>query len=511
MAGLPNFGSSFADALLSTMGALDARKKAQAEQVEVERRNRVFDTFETAGNVYQGEGTEGLLDQKGYDKLVKQQAKEAKRAKGAVPAAMQTPATPVPVPDVTAPGATPAAPQAAMTAPSAPAAPADTQFIQDFDATFAPRQKAGMPAAQPAAELPPVAAQAPATTTEKVPVDAAQTGPAVKGPDDKKYYKVMVGDKVMYAPADRVKRLSGPDLYKAQADALDRIDPVQAAALRKTVIGMEKDNIELSTMKMAQGVQVAKAAAANGDWAGFANALATTYNQAVPDSMQATVVNDPQQGPVLVRKDVSGMTISQTPLNGVDPSTGMRNADMLMAQAEALTTTSGMTSWLKSVADMRTNVITNAFNQAKTAQTEQQTKQEKELFPLEVAEKKARIAATNRSNRGSAGGSGDGRYGVPTSMPVYGTDADGNRVQVGQDIVRKGKDGRIEALSTGFGEYMPYGYDWDRMATDMRRQGGKLGLQVGIDEKTGLPAYRAIKSGKVTPISANTLESYRRK
>ena len=192
-----------------------------------------------------------------YDKLRKQQAKEAKGGKGTVPAAMQTPATPVPVPDVTAPGATPAAPQAAM------APPADTQFNQDFDATFAPRQKAGMPAAQPVVELPPVAAQAPAAPAEKIPVDAAQTGPAVKGPDNKQYYKVMVGDKVMYAPADRVTRLSGPDLYKAQADALDRIDPVLAAALRKTVIGMEKDNIELSTMKMAQGVQVAKAAAAN--------------------------------------------------------------------------------------------------------------------------------------------------------------------------------------------------------------------------------------------------------
>jgi len=511
MAGLPNFGSSFADALLGTMGAIDARKKAQAEQVEVERRNRVFDTFETAGNVVQGEGTEGLLDQKSYDKLLKQQAKEAKRAKSAMPGSAQVPATPVPVPDVTAPGTNAAAPQAAMATPAAMAAPAETEFSKDFDATFAPRQKAGLPAAQPTGELPPVAAQEPVAPAagEKLPVEAAKTGPAVTGPDNKKYYKVMVGDQVMYAPADRVKRLSGPELYKAQADALDRIDPVQAAALRKTVIGMEKDNIELSTMKMAQGVQVAKAAAANGDWAGFANALATTYNQAVPDSMQASVVNDPQQGPVLVRKDVSGVVVSQTPLNGVDPATGQRNADLLMAQAEALTTPNGMSNWLKTAADLRTSVITNAFNQAKTKEVEETTKFIAPLAQAELAERRARAYRTMNPVRG--GDSGSDGYGVPSTMPIYGTDADGNRVQVGQDVVRKGKGGRIEALSTAFGTYLPYGYRWDDLAGAMRGQAARLNLDVGIDEKTGLPAYRNRKTGKVVPVSANTLEVFRRK
>lgn len=121
------------------------------------------------------------------------------------------------------------------------------------------------------------------------------------------------------------------------------------------------------------------------------------------------------------------------------------------------------------------------------------------------------LSAAAARRAASGGGSSTGGFGAPSTMPVYGVDADGNRVVVGQDVVRKGKGGRIETLSTAFGGYMPYGYDWDRLAVDMQREAGKLNLQVGIDEKTGLPAYRGLRSGKVRPISANTLEQYRRK
>lgn len=121
------------------------------------------------------------------------------------------------------------------------------------------------------------------------------------------------------------------------------------------------------------------------------------------------------------------------------------------------------------------------------------------------------LSAAAARRAASGGGSSTGGYGAPSTMPVYGVDADGKRVVVGQDVVRKGKGGRIETLSTAFGGYMPYGYDWDRLAVDMQREAGKLNLQVGIDEKTGLPAYRGLRSGKVRPISANTLEQYRRK
>lgn len=464
-----NFGSSFAEAFLGTISAMDKHEQAKAEIAEAQRRNRIFDTYETAGNVLEGNDTSGLLDQKSYEKLQKQQTKEQRQAfkngpkarapqVGALPtpqAGMQPTMATAPEPQMgAAPEPAPVAPAVEIGQPAPAPAPAPTPAPQ------AALPTPGVPTPAPAPEVAPTPEQAPVAALpadkEKVPVDAAKTGPAVKGPDNKEYYKVMVNGQVMYAPADRVKRLSGADLYKAQADALDRIDPVQAAALRKTVIGLEKDTIELNTARMGQSVAQAKAALMNGDYAGFAKSLASAYNTSVPDSMQVSVENDPQAGPVMVRTDVSGKVINKIPLNGIDPETKMRNVDMLMAQAETLTTPNGMTNWLKSVADMRSGVIGDALNLARKEQTELTTKQAKEMFPLEIAHKKAQIAATNRSNPG--GGSGGkkkddgGLPGYVLKTEPYGKDGEKRNVYLP-------KQGQGVALVEGpNGEFMPKRY-----------------------------------------------------
>lgn len=518
-----NFGSSFAEAFLGTISAMDKHEQAKAEIAEAQRRNRIFDTYETAGNVLNGDDTSGLLDQKSYEKLQKQQAKEQRKAfkggqkaqapqMGALPtpqAGMQPTMATAPEPQMgVAPEPMQAAPapQAAIPTQTTPVTaptmdPTKQPIVQNPDGTRSTVSTMGfdidgkyynLPTISPdgkrltpdeavaefrktgrhlgvynSREEGDAAAQALhlneekridgalPTGKEKVPVDAAKTGPAVKGPDNKEYYKVMVNGQVMYAPADRVKRLSGADLYKAQADALDRIDPVQAAALRKTVIGLEKDTIELNTARMGQSVAQAKAALMNGDYAGFAKSLASAYNTSVPDSMQVSVENDPQAGPVMVRTDVSGKVINKIPLNGIDPETKMRNVDMLMAQAETLTTPNGMTNWLKSVADMRSGVIGDALNLARKEQTELTTKQAKEMFPLEIAHKKAQIAATHRSNRGDGGSTkkDDGRLpGYELKTEVYNDKGD-------QRNVYMPKHGRGVALVEGpNGEFMPKRY-----------------------------------------------------
>ena len=470
MAGLPNFGSSFADALISTMGALDARKRSQREErqwAEEDAMKQALKNSIQEGQVIgvRGEPVGRFANEAEADAAMKSSTPEALRNTRVTMA--PSPTAQMPAEDVSK---------------ALGIGPLPT-FDKKNQAVMKP------PVAAPEAKAMPVAQQG-------MPSAQAEYVPTVGEEEDARLANLV-----------KFKDKSGQWLVadKANARTANKYDVMAERAAIYQQYG--KDDMALQLQSRAEQMLERDAARnqkaalrilnTTGDINGALKKLSENDDVTLGANLQ--MMKNPDgtfsigaapDGTGLPPKALPGLTAKspedlRTLLNGVISDNFLGAQQMIFNQ-------------MVSLKDIEFKAQAQALAQKKFE------------FDVKDSDRRFGLAVKESNRRGAAGGGNDG-YGAPSTMPVYGTDADGNRVQVGQDVVRKGKGGKIEALSTAFGQYMPYGYDWDRLAADMRREGSKLGLQVGIDEKTGLPAYRGLKSGKVRPVSANTLEAYRRK
>lgn len=134
----------------------------------------------------------------------------------------------------------------------------------------------------------------------------------------------------------------------------------------------------------------------------------------------------------------------------------------------------------------------------------------REKFAFEKMESNRTYGLRLKESNRPRGGEGDSGFYKPQKEKIYGTDADGKRVVIGEERVKTHKKtGQSYSESRLFG-WMPAGYDWDRLGEDMIRTAGRSGFNVTLDSETGLPAYVNKKTGKKGIISERDLAPYRR-
>lgn len=390
-------------------------------------------------------------------------------------------AMPLPEPQVPTPAAEVPAPQAAI--PAAPMVPAQAEAQVPTAAPI----PAGLPTQGVQAEA------APAPTPQEAPV--AEAKPLGKGD----YVRARLADgSVGWVPKSNAQLRDAADVTRDMAEAVRAIDPEMYQRMLANSYDLDVKRIQATTARYGDAVaQAARVFQANPEEG--VKQLTKAWSL-MPDMTDADI-----------KQNDDGTLSVQRYITKGDKKIPVENAQKykpedLFRFAVSLASPDAMRQYSVDQAAF-------AAQEFEKTMKKEEFKLAREKFDFDKMDSNRRYGLSAAAARRSAsgGGSSTGGFGTPSTMPVYGVDADGNRVVVGQDVVRKGKGGRIETLSTAFGGYMPYGYDWDRLAVDMQREAGKLNLQVGIDEKTGLPAYRGLRSGKVRPISANTLEQYRRK
>lgn len=225
--------------------------------------------------------------------------------------------------------------------------PANTSGLlssEDYEAMKAPKptQAATAPAVTTGAKP-----QKPSALPQMTPAPAPQVtdvagipaeAPAAKAAPQPEYTPVMVGNKIMYAPAERVKKLQGPELIRAQAEAISSLDPVVGAQLVQSANAIEGQNLELNSKRFAQGVLTAMRTAETDMTAGL-GMLRDAYNQNMPDLGNVEFTAD-KKGGIKVDNyvDTAGgrKLISSRTIPAKDPETGLSARETLFRYALSL-------------------------------------------------------------------------------------------------------------------------------------------------------------------------------
>lgn len=454
---MADFGSNFTEAFSATYGlglkrkqiegeekrAAAAEKRAQeshdAQMAEYRLKETMRGRLGTAGNVLDNPADQtGLLSADDYNAL-----KTPKPT-----AALKTP-------DVT------------MGAPKAAALPQDKAMAQEAPAAMAlPMSGEAKPEAKP----------------------------------QENYVPVMVGNNIMYAPAARVKKLQGPELIRAQAEAIGTLDPVVGAQLVQSANAIEGQNLELNSKRYAQGVLNAMRTAENDLDAGL-GMLRDAYNQGMPDLGNVEFTRQKDGGiKVANYVDTAGgrKMISSRVIPAKDPETGLTAKENLFRYALSLGSPDAF----------RQNIIDSSTLATQTLQRVLSVRQDRR----EEAQLGISRARLDLDRKIAANESGGQSFNAATLQKVQvGKNEDGEPIY-GQVQVRSAKKGggMQQLVSIPEGDFwLPFGsngYDYNGAYREMRNYAAKKGYGMGVNSEG---FYMQKSDGTKIPMNRSDLQRYR--
>lgn len=349
---------------------------------------------------------------------------------------------------------------------------------EDYEAMKAPKtaQVAATPAVTTGAKP-----QKPSALPQMTPAPAPQVtdvagipaeAPAAKAAPQPEYTPVLVGNKVMYAPVERVKRMQGPELIRAQAEAIGALDPVVGAQLVQSANAIEGQNLELNSKRFAQGVLTAMRTAETDMTAGL-GMLRDAYNQNMPDLGNVEFTPD-KKGGIKVDNyvDTAGgrQLISSRTIPAKDPETGLSARETLFRYALSLSSPEAY----------RQNIIDSSTLATQELQRILSVKEDKRQ-DAQLGISRARLALDQRVAADAASGE---KFNAPALREVVvGQGPEGPIKKTLQ--VRSGKNGSMQQLvSVPEGDfYLPYGINWEGAYKEMRSFAAKKGYGMGVTDQ----------------------------
>lgn len=319
-------------------------------------------------------------------------------------------------------------------------------------------------------------------------------------PNVSDYVPVQVGNSIMYAPAGRIKKLQGPELIRAQAEAIGSIDPVVGAQLAQSANAIEGQNLELNSKRYAQGVLNAMRTAENDLDAGL-GMLRDAYNQGMPDLGNIEFARQKDGGiKVANYVDTAGgrKMISSRVIPAKDPETGLTAKENLFRYALSLGSPDAF----------RQNIIDSSTLATQTLQRVLSVRQDRR----EEAQLGISRAKLDLDRKIAASEGGGQSFNAATLQKVQvGKNEDGEPIY-GQVQVRSAKKGggMQQLVSIPEGDFwLPFGsngYNYNGAYREMRNYATKKGYGMGVNSEG---FYMQKTDGTKIPMNRSDLQRYR--
>lgn len=386
-------------------------------------------------------------------------------------------AMPLPEPQVPTPAAEVPAPQAAI--PAAPMVPAQAEARVPTAAPI----PAGLPVQGAQVEAAPVPQEAP----------VAEAKPLGKGD----YVRARLADgSVGWVPKSNAQLRDAADVTRDMAEAVRAIDPEMYQRMLANSYDLDVKRIQATTARYGDAVaQAARVFQANPEEG--VKQLTKAWSL-MPDMTDADI-----------KQNDDGTLSVQRYITKGDKKIPVENAQKykpedLFRFAVSLASPDAMRQYSVDQAAF-------AAQEFEKTMKKEEFKLAREKFDFDKMDSNRRYGlSVAAARRAATSGAGDSGFYKPEKERIYGTDADGKRVVIGEERVKTHKKtGQSYSESRLFG-WMPAGYDWDRLGEDMIRTAGRSGYDVKLDGETGLPAYVNKKTGKKGVISERDLAPYRR-